>query len=58
MPSAETVLQRVLISTTPDWQDVSKWYWELSRPHLEATTTDLRNTVARLTAAPGATWIR
>ena len=50
MPSAETVLQRVLISTTPDWQGVSKWYWELSRPHLEATTTDLRNTVARLTA--------
>jgi len=50
MPSAETVLQRVLVSTTPDWHDVSKWYWDLSRPHLEATTTDLRSKVETLTA--------
>ncbi len=27
MPPAEMVLQRVLVSTTPTWQDVSKWYW-------------------------------
>src|SRR5207302_5926817 len=38
MPPYEMVLQRLLISTTPDWQMVSKWYWELSKPHLEATT--------------------
>ncbi len=50
MPSGETVLQRVLVSTTPDWRNVSKWYWELSRPHLEATDTDLRNKVESLTA--------
>jgi hypothetical protein len=31
MPPAEMVLQRVLVSTTPDWQAVSKWYWDLSR---------------------------
>lgn len=50
MPSPATVLQRVLISTIPDWHDVSKWYWTLSQPHLDATSTDLRNTVEKLTA--------
>ncbi len=52
MPAHSTVLQRILVSTTPDWRDVSKWYWELSQPHLDATTTDLRNKVEALTAGP------
>ena len=43
-------MQRVLVSTTPDWQDVSKWYWDLSQPHLEATTPEMTNTVNELTA--------
>ena len=50
MPGYENVLQRVLVSTTPDWHDVSKWYWNLSKPHLEATTPALQKTVADLTA--------
>ena len=50
MPPYEMVLQRLLVSTTPDWQAVSKWYWELSRPHLEATTPELKQTVTGLTA--------
>src|SRR5262249_21519417 len=50
MPSYEVVLQRLLVSTTPNWQDVSKWYWELSKPHLEATTPDMKTTVQELTA--------
>ena len=25
------VLQRLMVSTTPSWQDVSKWYWELEQ---------------------------
>ena len=41
MPPADNVLQRVLVSTTPAWQDVSKWYWNLSQSHLEATTPDM-----------------
>ena len=32
----EMVLQRLLVSTIPDWPTVSKWYWELSKPHLDA----------------------
>lgn len=50
MPPYENVLQRVLVSTTPDWRDVSKWYWELSKPHLDATSPELKKKVAELTA--------
>jgi len=49
MPPYENVLQRVLVSTTPDWHDVSKWYWDLSKPHLDATSPELQKTVADLT---------
>jgi hypothetical protein len=50
MPPAEMVLQRVLVSTTPNWQAVSKWYWDLSQPHLEATSPEMTNTVNELIA--------
>ena len=50
MPPGENVLQRVLVSTTPDWQAVSKWYWDLSRPHLDATDSDMTNKVNELVA--------
>ncbi|HUD48530.1 MAG TPA: DUF3857 domain-containing protein [Candidatus Baltobacteraceae bacterium] len=50
MPSYEVVLQRLLVSTMPDWQTVSKWYWNLSKSHLEATTPAMKQTVDDLTA--------
>lgn len=50
MPPYEQVLQRLMVSTTPDWQAVSKWYWELSKPHLDATTPGMRKTVKELIA--------
>jgi transglutaminase-like putative cysteine protease len=50
MPPYENVLQRVLVSTIPDWRDVSKWYWTLSKPHLDATSPELKKAVADLTA--------
>ncbi|HEX4087020.1 MAG TPA: DUF3857 domain-containing protein, partial [Chthoniobacteraceae bacterium] len=50
MPPYENVLQRLLVSTTPTWQDVSKWYWNLSQPHLDATSPELQKTVKELTA--------
>src|SRR6185369_6531968 len=50
MPPYENVLQRLLVSTTPDWQFVSKWYWELSKPHLDATVPEMKQTVDQLTA--------
>ena len=50
MPPPEMVLQRLLVSTTPDWQSVSKWYWELSQSHLAATTPELTKTAQELAA--------
>jgi transglutaminase-like putative cysteine protease len=50
MPPYENVLQRVLVSTTPDWKVVSRWYWNLSQPHLAATSPEMEKKVADLTA--------
>ena len=50
MPPYEMVLQRLFVSTVPDWAAVSKWYWNLSQPHLEATTPEMKQTVKELTA--------
>ena len=50
MPPGDMVLQRLYASTLPDWEAVSKWYWDLSKPHLEATTPEMKKTVARLIA--------
>ena len=50
MPPYEVVLQRLWVSTLPDWQAVSRWYWNLSKPHLDAVSPELRKKVAELTA--------
>lgn len=50
MPPASEVLQRVLVSTLPDWPAVSKWYYNVCRPHLDVTTPAMKQTVADLTA--------
>jgi hypothetical protein len=50
MPPYEMVLQRLFVSTMPDWQTVSKWYWNLSKSHLDATTPDMQQTVDMLIA--------
>ncbi|MGH7941800.1 MAG: DUF3857 domain-containing transglutaminase family protein, partial [Limisphaerales bacterium] len=50
MPPYDMVLQRLFVSTVPRWQDVSKWYWNLSKPHLEKTTPAMKQTVEELTA--------
>ncbi|MGD9873241.1 MAG: DUF3857 domain-containing protein [Kiritimatiellia bacterium] len=36
MPPPHTVIQRVLVSTIPDWETISRWYWNLSEPHFKA----------------------
>ena len=48
MPPLHTVVQRLLISTIQDWRDISKWYWDLCLPHLEATA-EMKEKVAELT---------
>jgi hypothetical protein len=49
MPEAYTVVQRLLVSTVPDWKAVSRWYWNLCQPHLEATTPEMKTQVDKLT---------
>ena len=49
MPPYEMVLQRLLVSSTPDWKTISKWYWDLSKPHLDATSPEMKKEVADLT---------
>ena len=48
MPPFGSVAQKVLVSTTKTWEDVSRWYWELCRPRLEATNEAMTNKVAAL----------
>ena len=38
MPPAYTVGQRVLVSTIPEWNVISRWYWGISKPHLDKIT--------------------
>ena len=48
MPTFYTVVQMLLVSTNPDWETVSKWYWELVEPHLKANE-EMKSKVAELT---------
>ncbi|NOU36756.1 MAG: DUF3857 domain-containing protein [Kiritimatiellaceae bacterium] len=50
MPERYTAVQRLLLSTIPDWETLSKWYWTLSKPRLEAVTPAMKSKVRELTA--------
>ena len=50
MPSFRSVGQKLLVSTVKDWGEVSRWYWNLCRPRLDATNPAMTNKVASLTA--------
>ncbi len=50
MPAMYTQTQRLLVSTISDWKEISRWYWNLSRPHIEDTTPGMIETVKRITA--------
>jgi len=48
MPEYWTVTQRLLVSTTPTWETLSKWYWNLSEPRLAKTTEKMKEKVYEL----------
>jgi transglutaminase-like putative cysteine protease len=50
MPPLYTQEQRLLVSTIPDWESVSKWYWSLCKPKIESTTPEMEKTVKDLVA--------
>lgn len=49
MPASYTVVQRLLVSTMETWEALSKWYWELCRPRLEAATPEMKAKAETLT---------
>lgn len=49
MPAMYTVVQRLLVSTIPDWPYISRWYWNLCLPHLNAVNDAMRTKVDELT---------
>ena len=53
MPPLSTVVQRLLVSTINKWEDLSKWYWQLSKPHIDKVTPEMRAKVAELTKDAG-----
>ncbi len=50
MPTAYTVAQRLLVSTMEEWEDLSKWYWDLCLPRLESTTPEMEAMAKELVA--------
>ena len=48
MPPISSVVQRLLVSTIPDWQTISQWYWNLCLPHINATTPAMKEKVQEL----------
>jgi transglutaminase-like putative cysteine protease len=48
MPRRYTVVQRVLVSTLPDWKTVSRWYWNLCNKPLAAVSPEMKREVAGL----------
>ena len=48
MPPLSSVVQRLLVSTVADWQTISRWYWDLCLPHINATTPAMKEKVSEL----------
>ncbi len=48
MPSLHTCVQRLVVSTASNWQEISKWYYNLCRPRLNAITPEMRSKVEEL----------
>ena len=42
MPEFHTCVQRLLVSTAGSWAEVSRWYWQLCRPRLDAVTPAMK----------------
>lgn len=50
MPPLHTQVQRLLVSTLPDWRTVSRWYWTLCQPALAKVTPQMRQKIDALVA--------
>ncbi len=50
MPRLSGVVQRLLVSTAKDWQEISRWYYELCLPRINAVDDAMREEVKKLVA--------
>ncbi len=50
MPEWFFSVPRIMVSSEPDWKTVSRWYYKLCRPHLDAVSDEMRAKVTELTA--------
>ena len=50
MPGLQTCCQRLLVSTVADWEDVSRWYYNLCKGHLDKSTPAIKAKTRDLTA--------
>ncbi|MBQ9727874.1 MAG: DUF3857 domain-containing protein, partial [Kiritimatiellae bacterium] len=48
MPPAYDCTARLLLSTAPDWESLSRWYARLCAPHLAATNAAMADNVASI----------
>jgi len=48
MPPFGSVAQSFLVSTVGSWEEVSRWYWNLCQPRLEATSPAMSNKVSEI----------
>ncbi len=54
MPPYWTQGQNLRVSTASSWQELSKWYWDVSVPHLEKTNAAMMNKVEEIMGSVGA----
>ena len=45
MPPQYTQVQNLRTSTAADWREISRWYWEISLPHLQKANANITNKV-------------
>ena len=50
MPTLYTQIQNVRVSTAENWEEISKWYWNLCEAHLAKTNAAMAAKVAELGA--------
>ena len=54
MPAHYLHCMRVLCSTAPDWETISRWYYNLCEPHLQAVSPELTAYAGKLTQGKNA----
>ncbi len=48
MPAWHTCVQRVLVSTMENWEDLSRWYWKISEPRMAAVVPEMQAEVDKI----------